>query len=160
MRCFHLKTEEENMLKISEIKPPFTSILVTGNKFEKDVIEHGIIVAKKGDLKLWQVVLAVGSSVKEFAVGDKVMINAANFEVRKYSKDSIQNDIDNNPIKEYNFNWVTIDGEDGETKECLLMSDRDILYSFVGEEVEDPEESITPIESSLILPKKKTILVN
>ena len=38
------------MLKIKVIKPLFTNILTTGNKYEKDEKENGLIIAKKGDL--------------------------------------------------------------------------------------------------------------
>lgn len=125
------------MLKIYKIKPLFTSIVTTGDKFEKDMVEGGIIIARKGDLKLWQKVIAVGTSVRDIKEGDLVMINADHYVTKKYSKDSIQNDIDNNPILGYKFNWVTIDDEKGNPKECLLLNDRDILYSFEGEERDD-----------------------
>lgn len=137
------------MLHIKKVKPLFTSIITTGDKFEKDMMEGSLIVARKGDMKLWQEVIAVGSSVRDIKVGDKVMINAANYAVRKYSKDSIQNDMDNNPTLRYTFNWVTIDNEKGEPQECLLLNDRDVLYVFEGEEKDD--SIITPNKMSLIV---------
>lgn len=136
------------MLHIKKIKPMFTNIITTGDKFEKDFTQGGLIVAKKGDLKVWQKVIAIGSSVRDINVGDMVMINIANYAVRKYSKDSIQNDLDNNPKLRYNFNWVTMDDEDGKSMDCLLLNDRDVLYSFVGEE---KDEVIT-------IPEKKVIV--
>lgn len=136
------------MLHIKKIKPLFTSIVTTGDRFEKDFTQGGLIVAKKGDLKVWQKVIAIGSSVRDINVGDMVMINIANYEVRKYSKDSIQNDLDNNPKIRYNFNWVTIDDKDGNPMDCLLLNDRDILYSFEGEEKDEV----------IKIPKKKVIL--
>ena len=139
------------MLHIKKIKPLFTSIVTTGNHFEKDMIEGSLIVAKKGDLKLWQKVVAVGSSVRDIKPGDMVMINADHYAVKRYSKDSIQNDLDNNPSLGYHFNWVTIDNEEGEPQECLLLNDRDILYVFEGEEKEDV----------IIVPENKpTIILN
>ena len=137
------------MLHIKKVKPLFTSIVTTGDKFEKDMIEGSFIVAKKGDMKLWQKVLAIGSSVRDIKVGDMVMINAANYAVRKYSKDSIQNDMDNNPTLRYNFNWITIDNDNGEPQECLLLNDRDVQYVFEGEEVDSP--LLAPGKMSLIL---------
>lgn len=136
------------MLHIKKIKPLFTSIVTTGDRFEKDFTQGGLIVAKKGDLKVWQKVIAIGSSVRDISVGDMVMINIANYEVRKYSKDSIQNDLDNNPKIRYNFNWVTIDDNDGNPMDCLLLNDRDILYSFEGEEKDE----------AIKIPRKKVIL--
>ena len=70
----------------------FTNIITTGDRFEKDFTQGGLIVAKQGDLKVWQKVIAIGSSVRDISVGDMVMINIANYAVKKYSKDSIQND--------------------------------------------------------------------
>lgn len=134
------------MLHIKKIKPMFTSIITTGDRFEKDFTQGGLIVAKQGDLKVWQKVIAIGSSVRDINVGDMVMINIANYAVRKYSKDSIQNDLDNNPKIRYNLNWVTMDDEDGNSMDCLLLNDRDVLYSFEGEEKDDviqiPEKKV------------------
>lgn len=136
------------MLHIKKIKPLFTSIVTTGDKFEKDLINNGIIIAKAGDMKLWQKVVAIGSSVRNIEIGDMVMINADHFAVKKYNKNSVQNDLDNNPVLAYHFNWVTID-EGDETKECLLIDERDIEYAFEGEEVD--ESLIVPGKPKLIL---------
>lgn len=134
------------MLHIKKIKPMFTNIITTGDRFEKDFTQGGLIVAKQGDLKVWKKVIAIGSSVRDINVGDMVMINIANYAVRKYSKDSIQNDLDNNPKIRYNLNWVTMDDEDGNSMDCLLLNDRDVLYSFEGEEKEEviqiPEKKV------------------
>ena len=138
------------MLHIKKIKPLYTSIVTTGDKFEKDMIDGNIIVARKGDLKLWQKVIAVGSTVRDIKVGDMVMINAEHFAVKRYNKNSIQNDIDNNPVLDYKFNWVTIDSALGEPQECLLLNDRDVEYVFEGEEKDD----------SIILPGKKNIVLS
>ena len=137
------------MLHIKKIKPLFTSIITTGDKFEKDMVSGNVILAKKGDIKLWQTVIATGSTVRDIKIGDKVMINAENYLVKKYNKNSIQNDLDNNPSLGYRFNWVTIDDEKGEPKECLLLNDRDILYVFEGEEKDD--EIFMPGTPKLIL---------
>lgn len=126
------------MLHIKKVYPTFTHILTTGDKFEKDCTQNGIIVANKGDLKLWQTVLSVGSTVRDIKVGDKVMIDISNYIVRKYSKDSVQNDMDNNPRVRFNFNWVTIDDEKGNPQECLMLDERDVMYVFEGEEKDEP----------------------
>lgn len=126
------------MLRIRKIKPTYTTVITTAIKFDKDDRQNGVIMAKKGDLKLWQKVVAIGSMVKEFKVGDLVMINAANYARKKYSPNSIQNDMDNNPVIRYEFNWVTMENENGELEDYLMLNDRDILYSFEGEEVDEP----------------------
>lgn len=137
------------MLHIKSIKPLFTSIVTTGKKFDKDFMDHGFIVARKGELKLWQKVIATGSSVRDIHVGDTVMIDASHFAVKRYSKDSIQNDLDNNATLGYKFNWVTLENEDGKPEECLLLNDRDILYVFEGEERDDL--IVTPDNPQLIV---------
>lgn len=136
------------MLHVTKIKPLFNHLLVTGDKFDKDMISNGVIIAGKGDLKLWQTVVAVGSTVRDIKVGDKVMIIPDHFAVKKYNKNSIQNDIDNNPVLTYNFPFETIDNEKGDPEEYLYISDNDIRYVFEGEEKED-----------IIIPGKKTLIL-
>lgn len=128
------------MLHIKKIKPLFTSVVTTGDRFEKDMKKGGVTLACKGDLKLWQEVLFVGGSVREVKPGDKVMVNADNYAVKRYDGNSIQNDLGNNRTVEYAFRWVTLDNEDGTQQECLLLQDRDILYAFDGEERDDTIE--------------------
>ena len=139
------------MLKIKTIKPLFTSIVTTGDKFEKDVTVGGIIQQdqKKGDLKLYQKVLAVGSAVRDIKVGDMVMINPIAYVRKKYSKDSVQNDMDNNPTLSINIPTVPVTDEGGNISECLLLTDRDIQFVFEGEEVNE----------SIIIPEKKKLIL-
>jgi hypothetical protein len=139
------------MLKIKTIKPLFTSIVTTGDKFEKDVTVGGIIQQdqKKGDLKLYQKVLAVGSAVRDIKVGDMVMINPIAYVRKKYSKDSVQNDMDNNPTLSINIPTVPVTDEKGNTSDCLLLTDRDIQFVFEGEEVNE----------SIIIPEKKKLIL-
>ena len=137
------------MLKIKEIKPLFTSILTTGDKYEKDVKEGGIITNKKGDLKLYQKVLAVGSSVRDIKVGDMIMFSPKDYVVMKYDPNSVKNDMDMNKAVKWNIPWVVIDDENG-THDCLLISDRDVQFVFEGEERDD----------SLIIPDKPKIIIN
>ena len=139
-------------LHIKSIKPLFTSIVTTGDKFEEDVVVAGIIQQdqKKGDLKLYQKVIAVGSAVRDIQVGDLVMINPINYVHRKYSKNSVQNDMDNNPILSIDIPTVVVEDEKGNTQECLLLNDRDIRFVFEGEEKDD----------SIIVPEKPKFIVN
>ena len=137
------------MLHINSIKPLFNHVLVTANKFEKDMISNGVIIAGKGDLKLWQTVVGTGPTVRGIDVGDQVMIIPDHFAVKKYNKNSVQNDLDNNPVLTYNFPFETIDDEKGEPHEYLSISDNDIKYVFEGEEKD--EALITPGKPKLIL---------
>nr|DAF12154.1 MAG TPA: mHsp60, mHsp10, Mitochondrial, Chaperonin, Complex, Symmetric [Crassvirales sp.] len=137
------------MLHVTKIKPLFDHLLITADKFEKDMVHNGVILAGKGDLKLWQTVVAVGSVVRDIKVGDKVMINPNDFAVKKYNKNSVQNDLDNNPVLTYNFPFETVDDEKGEPKDYLYISDRNVKYVFEGTEKEE----------SLILPGKKKLIL-
>jgi hypothetical protein len=141
------------MLHIKKIKPLFTSIVTTGDKYEEDMYNEGLIEARKGDLKTYQKVVAVGSSVRDIKVGDMVMINVMNYAVKRYSKDSLQNDMDNNPIIRFQFNWVQVDDEDGKPQDCLLLNDRDVLFAFEGEEVQGAKNPI-------IVPEKTKIIMS
>lgn len=138
------------MLHVTKIKPLFDHLLITADKFEKDMVHNGVILAGKGDLKLWQTVVAVGSVVRDIKVGDKVMINPNDFAVKKYNKNSVQNDLDNNPVLTYNFPFETIDDEKGELKDYLYISDRNVKYVFEGIEKD---------ESLLILPGNPKLIV-
>ena len=141
------------MLHITKVQPQFTGIITTAKRYEKDSKKGSIVVGVKGALKQWQTVVSVGSTVRDISVGDKVMINIDNFAVKKYSKDSIQNDLDNNPVTSYKLDWVIIDDENGNPTECLLISDRDVLYTFEGYEDEDNEEEDE--KPSIIIPERK-----
>ncbi len=137
------------MLHINSIHPTFNHLLITAEKFDKDLINGGVIVANKGDLKLWQTVVAVGPTVRGIKAGDKVMIIPDHFAVKKYNKNSIQNDLDNNPVLTYNFPFETVDNEKGEPVDHLYISDNDVRYVFEGYEKE--ESLITPGKAKLIL---------
>lgn len=139
------------MLHIKKIRPLFTNILTTGDKYEKDEKQNGLIIAKKGDLKLYQTVMAVGSMVRDVKPGDKVMINPKNYQVTKYDPNSVKEDMGMNKIIGYNMPWVTIDNEEGNPQECLLLIDRDVEFVFEGEEEEDPSNNI-------IMPRKSIII--
>lgn len=137
------------MLHITKIKPVFNHLLITADKFDKDMIQAGVIVANKRDLKLWQKVIAVGSAVRDVKVGDMVMIDPMKYAVRKYNKNSVQNDLDNNPVLTYNFPFETVDNEKGEPQDCLYITEDAVKYAFEGKEKE--EALITPGKKQFII---------
>lgn len=138
------------MLHIKKIKPLFTSIVTTGEKYADDMKDNGIIVANKGDLKLYQKVIAVGSAVRDIQVGDTVMIDPKNYMVMKYDKNSLKSDMDMNQVVKWNLPWVILDDEDGKPQDCLLLNDRDIKFVFEGEEKNE----------SIIIPNKPSLIVS
>lgn len=138
------------MLKIKSIKPLYTGIVTTGEKYSEDMRDNGLIVANKGDLKAYQKVIAVGSSVRDIKVGDTVMIDITHFAVMKYNPNSIKEDMDLNKVVKWNIPWVMIDDEKGVPQDCLLISDRDVKFVFVGEEKNE----------SIIMPDKPKIITS
>lgn len=140
------------MLKVKKIKPMFTSLITTMDKYEQDVKVGGLIDASKqqGGLKEYQKVLAVGSSVRDIKVGDIVCVNPTRFAVRKHQAGSLKDGIvTDNPVTTYNFDVVEMDGT-----QCLLLQDRDI--DFIIEEWEEVPDT-TP--SSIIKPEEKKLII-
>ena len=75
-------------LKINSIKPMFTTVITTLDVYEEDLIENGMVKAPKGTLKMYQTVLAVGSSVRDIKEGDLVLVNFGNYAHTKYRKEN------------------------------------------------------------------------
>ena len=140
------------MLKIKKIRPMFTSLITTMDKYEHDKLTNsGLIDAAKqqGTLKEYQKVLAIGDSVRNIKVGDLVCINPSRFAVKKHKEGSMKDGvITDNPIIAYNFDTVEMNG-----KQCLLLQDRDIEYIIEDyEEVPDPAPSVIElVENRLIV---------
>lgn len=137
------------MIKVRKIKPMFTSIVTTMDKYEEDIhTEGGIIDVTKqqGTVKEFQKVLAVGSAVKDIKVGDLVCINPSRFAVRKHQPGSMKDGVvTDNPVVKYVFPVIAL-GD----KNCLLLQDRDV--EFVVEEWEETSET-----GSLINPANEII---
>lgn len=127
------------MLKINSIRPLFTALITTMDRYEQDTIDtNGLIDTSKqqGSLKEYQTVLAIGDSVRNIKVGDLVCINPSRYAVKKYEKGSLKdNVITENPTISYNFETVEMGG-----KQCLLLQDRDI--NFVIEDFEEVPETL------------------
>lgn len=135
------------MLKIKKIKPMFNRILVTSDKYDKDIKQGGVVTITAGTLKEYQRVISVGSTVRDIKEGDLVLINPTRYAVRKHNEGSLKNGVvTDNPVTSYNFNLVNVDG-----KICILLYDQDIDYV-----IEEYEETTEP--SSLIMPDNKLIV--
>lgn len=136
------------MLKLKKIKPMFTTIVTTANKYTQDELVNGVINpnAQKDSLKSYQTVVAVGDSVRSIKVGDVVEIDPIRYAVMKHREGSLKDGvITDNPIIGFNFKTVILDGV-----MHLLIEDRDVKYV-----IEDFEE----VEESNILQPDKTIHV-
>lgn len=128
------------MLNIKKIRPMFTKILTTMDRYEEDQTEGMLVNVNKlaGAVKEYQRVLAVGSNPAGIKEGDVVMINPARYAVMKHKEGSLKDGvITDNPVVGYNLPVLEVDG-----KECMLLETNDI--SFVIEEFEDVPEEKTP----------------
>lgn len=137
------------MLKIKSIKPLFTGVLTTANKYETTSTKNGIIISAKqteGHIKEYQTVVKVGSSVREIKPGDIVLINPSRYLRKKFDENSIRDDFDKNPTIEINIPTVVIND-----KEYFLIEDRDVAYII------DDCEEIPDTKPSIIMPKNTTI---
>ena len=141
------------MLKVKKIKPMFTALITTMDKYEHDVTTRGGLIdttKQQSGLKEYQTVLAVGSSVRDIKAGDIVCVNPTRFAVRKHQAGTLKDGIvTDNPVTTYNFDVVEMDG-----KQCLLLQDRDI--DFI---IEEYEEVPDPTPSPIIQPEKKKLIV-
>lgn len=138
-------------LKITKVNPMFTALITTMNKYEDDQSLGNLIDATKtaGTLKEYQKVIAVGPNVRDIKVGDWVMIDPKRFasiqhhEARKSLADSIVGD---EMHMTFQFDTVEINDE-----LYLLLQDRDIKFTFEGEEVPDePPALIAPPKTNII----------
>lgn len=141
------------MLKIKKMQPMFTALLTTMNKYEHDILTDGGIIdttKQQGTLKEYQTVLAVGTTVRDIKVGDVVHINPIRYAIKKHKAGSLKDGIiEDNPVIEYNFNVIEVDGEP-----CLLLQDSDI--NFI---IKDYEEIPDPAPSPIIKPEEKKLIV-
>lgn len=134
---------------LKKIKPLFTSVVTTMDKYEDDVIVNGLVNQTAGTLKEYQKVIAIGSSVRDIKVGDMVSINPSRYAVRKYEDGSLKDGvISQNPVMSYNFHTIEMDHS-----EYLLLQDRDI--DFVIEEWEEEKPTTT---STIVTDVKPPIL--
>ena len=141
------------MLKVKKIKPMFTALITTMDKYEEDVRTSGgllDVTKQQGGLKEYQTVLAIGSSVRDIKVGDLVYVNPTRFAVKQHQAGTLKDGVvTDNPVVKYNFDVIEMDG-----KQCLLLQDRDI--DFI---IEEYEEVPDPTPSTLIKPEEKKLIV-
>lgn len=128
------------MLKITKIKPMFTDLIITADRFSKDITEGGIVVANKGDLKPYQTVVAIGNAVRDIEVGNMVMVNFEAYAERKVPVGSVKEKMDvPNPVVNYHIPWVSMSDEHGNDVMCIKISVNDVEYVFEGEEIDMPD---------------------
>ena len=138
------------MLKIHKIKPVYTRIITTANKYESSQKTGNLLDVNKleGRYKEYQTVVRVGSSVREVKKGDVILIDPSRYMKRKFSDNSLREDFVENPIVEIDIPTVTMDDTD-----YFMIEERDIAY-IIEESEEVPDKKTG---QSIILPKNKVI---
>jgi len=143
------------MLKIKKIKPMFTALVTSMDKYDADRYTAGGIIdptKTKTGLKEYQTVIAIGGAVREIKIGDLVCINPTRFAIKKHKEGSLQDGVlGDNVTTSYNFDVVTMNDI-----QYLLLQDRDIEFIVEDfEEIADPE----PVVQKVIVPPKKSIII-
>jgi hypothetical protein len=140
------------MLKVKDIRPVFTRLITTADRYEETQMTNGLIDVNKleGRYKEYQRVVRVGSSVREVKEGDVVLIDPSRYMKRKFSDNSLREDFVENPIVEINIPTVTMGDED-----YFMIDERDIAYVIA-----DSEEVPDPLPNPIIVPKKPKIITN
>ena len=138
------------MLNIKDIRPVYTRLLTTAERYQEDQSNGVLLDANKleGRYKEYQKVVRVGSSVREVSVGDTVLIDPSRYMKRKFSDNSLRNDFVDNPIVEIDIPTVTMNGID-----YFMIEERDIAYV-----IQDYEELPDPKPNPIIMPKPKKVI--
>ena len=137
------------MLKVKDIRPVYTRLITTANKYEETQMNGNLIDVNKmeGRYKEYQTVVRVGSAVREVKEGDVVLIDPSRYMKRKFSDNSLREDFVENPIVEINIPTVTMNDED-----YFMIEERDIAYVIA-----DSEEIPDPLPNPIIVPQKRII---
>ena len=147
------------MLKLKKIKPIGSQVLVTENLYGwDDFDESGLIIHKRGDLKTYQEVIAIGDDVKMVKPGDVVEINLYKYCSFENDENSIKVN-GTNKIVSLHLNEVELVGTDGKPVSCFIIDQRDVKFIMEDfEEVtyEKSKHKLIQIEQ----PKTKLILPN
>ena len=142
------------MIKLKSIKPVFSQVLVTKELYGwDDYDESGLILHKKGDLKDYQTVIAIGDDVRITKPGDLVDINFYKYAVFKEDPNSVKAMADN-PIVGLRLNEVELTDDNNEPVSCLLIDQRDVQYIL-----EDFKECTYAKDKEIIVEKPKTNLI-
>ena len=140
-------------MKIKKLRPLFTKILVTMNKYEADQKSGKLIDTTKlaGTVKDYQTVVAVGQNSAGIKEGDVVVINPKRYAVMKHKEGSLQDGvITDNPVIGYNFPVIEVNGVDH-----MLLDTQDIEY--VIEEFEEETITARAAKAGLYTPDKSII---
>lgn len=127
------------MFKIKKVRPLFTGIITTAQKYVGEVTTAGGLLLDttrmSGSLNPYQTVVSVGEMCKDIKEGDVVKIN-----FKRYAKaqhlpgaiDEAQNKQFDNMSITYEIPMINLDGQ-----ECLFLQSNDIEYVVTDYEVDE-----------------------
>jgi hypothetical protein len=144
------------MYKLKRIKPTFNHIVVTMNCYDRNYKTGSIIDSSKaGLIKEYQTVVEIGPMVKGINVGDVVFINPQRYlEIKHHFKDADANNVQKDDMHAILRipRFTLYDGEDGASREVMLLGDNDVFFVAEGEEFNENPTIITPDKPKIILP--------
>lgn len=128
------------MINIKKVRPLFTKIVTTCEKYTEDQKTGSLIDTRKqaGAVREYQTVVAVGSNPAGIKVGDVVMINPMRYAVMKHEKGSLKDGvISDNPVVGFNLPVIELNGVPH-----LLLETADIEYVIEEYEDVEPEKTV------------------
>lgn len=142
-------------MNIKEIRPLFTKIVTTMDKYEEDQNNGSLIDVKKqaGSVKEYQKVIAVGSNSAGIKVGDLVMINPIRYAVMKHEQGSLKDGvITDNPVIGYNLPVIELNHVPH-----LLLETQDVEFIITDYEDDSPTIEQKAAKAGLYTPGSKII---
>lgn len=144
------------MYKLKKIKPTFNHIVVTMDRYGRYYKTGGLIDSSKaGLIKEYQTVVEVGPMVRGIEVGDVIFINPQRYlEIKHHFKDADANNVQKDDMHAILRipRFTLYDGEDGASREVMLLGDNDVFFVAEGEEFDENPSIITDEKPKLIFP--------
>ena len=140
-------------LNIKMIKPLYTGVVTTMDKYTADEVDGKIITSMRetvGSVKEIQTVLAVGSMVHDIKEGDMVKVDPMRYaQFKDKRKNSVVNGMEEYQNQITGFKIPTIELDH---KQCMYLDQKDIIYVITEHEFEEDKTS------DIIVPGKNIII--
>ena len=143
------------MINIKKVRPLFTKIVTTCEKYDEDQKTGSLIDTRKqaGAVKEYQTVVAVGSNPAGIKVGDVVMINPMRYAVMKHENGSMKDGvIKDNPVVGYQLPVIELNGVPH-----LLLETADVEFVIEDYEKDAPTVEEKAAKAGLYTPGSKII---
>ena len=111
--------------------------------------------SKAGLIKEYQTVVEKGPMVRGIEVGDVVFINPQKYiEIKHHFKDADANNVQQDDMHAILRipRFTIYDGEDGASREVMMIDDGSVYFVAEGEEFNENPTIITPDKPKIILP--------